>query len=351
MKERVIGIDWIRAIACLSVVWVHSITRVTSMYEMSTTSLQIAKLVQLTFIFATPMFVMISIYILSYSYKDSAPKGFWKKRILYILIPYFTISVLYSLYYNLITGFSFEYFAGMLRQYILLSGWSGYFILIIFQFYILHFLFNRYQHKVNPYFISAIAIVINILYNYYVSFLPPPNEALELLWHQYGRLLFPGWIAFFVVAYYAGRYTKQWKNFLSKAGPGLIVMTLFLLLYSYYNEYVGNLMVVSSRRNDILLYTIFLFLSFLYITASFKTVPVLVKLISKYSFAIYLLHFMFIDIFARFQPFELSAIAFAVLAFFFAVISCIVFAWIVKWIPKSSLLIGLIPRKKSSRDT
>jgi len=349
MRERIIGMDWIRAFACLSVVWIHSISRTVKIYELPASSIKIAQLVQLTFIFATPMFVMISIYILSYSYKEVAPKGFWKKRILYILMPYFTISILYALYMNIINEFSLEYFLAITTQYILQIGWSGYFILIIFQFYILHFLLNRFHHKVNPYFITALAIVINILYNYYVNYLPPPHESLKILWYQYGRVLFPGWVAFFIVAYYAGRYVKQWNKFLIKAGPGIIVLALFALLYSFYNLLEGNLMVISSRRNDILLYTILLFLSLLYMTSSLKTVPWLVKLISKYSFPIFLLHIMFIDIFARFQPFELSALAFGVLVFFFVIISCILFSWIIKWIPGSALLIGLIDRGKPAK--
>ncbi|KIL42992.1 acyltransferase family protein [Jeotgalibacillus campisalis] len=348
MKERIIGIDWIRAAACLSVVWVHSIARVKSIYELPGLSYEFLLLIQMVFIFATPMFVMISIYILSYTYKDIAPQGFWKKRFLYILIPYFSISFISAFYYNLVNGFSFEYMGAILYRYIILSGWNGYFILIIFQLYFLHFLFNRYSHKVNPYFVTAIAVVINILYNYIVSYLPPPHESLELLWRQYGRVFFPGWIAFFIVAYYAGRYAIQWKSFLRKAGPGIVVLALLSMFYGFYNVAADNYTVISSRRNDVLFYTIFLFLSFLYLTASFKSVPWVVKIVSKYSFSIYLLHLLFIDVFARFQPFTLSATAYGILAFIFSTLASIGFSWIVKHIPGSAMIIGVIDRKKSS---
>ncbi|MDG5471590.1 acyltransferase family protein [Jeotgalibacillus sp. ET6] len=347
MKERIVGIDWIRAAACLSVVWVHSIARVKGLYELPAFSYDLAVLIQMAFIFATPMFVMISIYILSYTYQDTAPKGFWKKRFMYIFIPYLSISFISAFYYNLVNGFSLEYTGAILYRYILMSGWNGYFILIIFQLYFLHFLFNRYSHKVNPYLMTALAIVINILYNYYVSFLPAPHESLEVLWVQYGRVFFPGWIAFFIVAYYAGRYALQWKKFLRKAGPGIIVLALFSMVYGFYNVIADNYIVVSSRRNDVLFYTIFLFLSLIYLTASFKTVPAVIKVVSKYSFPIFLLHLLFIDFYARFQPFDLSATAYGVFAFLFSTLGSIGFSWVVKHIPGSGMIIGNIDRKKS----
>ncbi|WP_166786689.1 acyltransferase family protein [Jeotgalibacillus salarius] len=339
VKERIAGIDWLRAFACLSVVWVHSISRALVTYDLPESSIEMARLLQITFIFATPMFVMMSEYILSYSYPNRTPNEFWKKRILYILIPYFTIPFVYAGYFGLLGTFTWEAISDRAFNYILFASWHGYFILIIFQFYVLHFIFNRFNKYLNPYLLISLSILITMGYNMFFKTFSSPGGNWDLLWNHYGIILFPGWLAFFTIAYFAGRHAIEIKPFLKKAGPGFIVLTCIALLYCIYNVMDG-VTGISSRRNDVLIYTILLFMSVLSISVYIKKVPYLIKVISKYSFAIYLLHMMLLQVYARYLPYELSVSAFTITAFVFGVISSIAISWLLKWIPGSQFLIG-----------
>lgn len=340
-RERIAGIDWLRAFACLSVVWIHSISRALVNYDLPEASVQIAQILQIAFIFATPMFVMMSEYILGYSYPDRIPNGFWKKRVMYILIPFFTIPFVYATYYGLIGTFTWEAISSRAFDYILYARWHGYFILIIFQFYVLHFLFNRIHKYLNPYLMISLSIMITMGYNLYFKNYSSPGGNWDLIWNHYGIIFFPGWLAFFTVAYFAGRHAGSIKPFLKKAGPGFILLTLIALLYCIYNVIEGGIS-ISSRRNDVLIYTILLFMSVLSVSIYINKIPFLIKVISKYSFAIYLLHMLLLHFYARYLPYDVSFTVFTLCAFAFGLTSSIVISWILKWIPGSQFLIGQI---------
>ncbi|WP_227394329.1 acyltransferase family protein [Jeotgalibacillus aurantiacus] len=351
-KERITGIDWIRAFACLSVVWIHAVTQVLANYDLPIPSVEIAKLSQMAFIFATPMFVMISEYLLSYSYQSKAPQGFWKKRILYILVPYFTMATAYAVFNTLLNTMTIESFLNAMRSFIFFAGWHGYFIIIIFQFYVLHFIFNKYILKYNPYFVTAISLAINIAFLHYFRMTESPGGAIfDAIWQSYARVMFPAWIVFFVIAYYAGRYSGEWMAFIRRAGSGILLMAVMAMLFIFYNVVEGHYIVVSSRRVDVLFYTVLVFLTGLYLTTYIKGVPKFIKLISKYSFSIYLLHMMVLILFSRYLPIELPALVFGITAFIIGTFGSIVLAWMIKKIPGSSLLIGQVDRPAKKPDS
>ena len=71
-------------IACLSVVFIHAITRTKVAYELPDSTVTFYETIQMMIMYATPMFVLISEVILSHVYKESLPKRlFQEKTILY----------------------------------------------------------------------------------------------------------------------------------------------------------------------------------------------------------------------------------------------------------------------------
>ncbi|MBM7578091.1 acyltransferase family protein [Jeotgalibacillus terrae] len=347
-KARVIGIDYIRAMACLSVVLIHTASQVLMNFDLPASTVEIAKLTQMTFIFATPIFVMISEFLLSYSYHNSPPKGFWKKRISFIFIPYITMSIAYGLFYMILNAGDFSYFLRVVENYIIAARWHGYFILIIFQFYLLHFLFNRYIHRFNPYLVTALSLALNIAYLHFFRVASAAGGLLDgIVWVTNTRIFFPGWLIFFVIAYFAGRYITEWMIFLKKAGSAIVILALMSWLFVLYNVIEGHYIVIVSSRVDVLFYTIFVFLGGLYVTSYLKGIPGPIKLISKYSFSIYLLHMMFLVLFTNFVPFDLKASIFAPAAFVFSIAGSITTAYLIKRIPGSAYLIGQVDRKTS----
>ena len=76
---------FLRGIACLSIVFIHAISSAVNNYNMrSNVELQSIGnylfAIQLLLMYGTPMFIFISEFIISFSYKDRLPQNFFKKE-------------------------------------------------------------------------------------------------------------------------------------------------------------------------------------------------------------------------------------------------------------------------------
>ncbi len=145
-KERLPQLDFFRALAIIGVLHVHATSDAT--IDAADTSIYyVFNFLNLMFKYGTPAFIFLSSFVLFYNYFDrpltgKLISGFYKKRILYILLPYILISALY-LFYKLYTrGLLGEPVMMLLRDYVdaIFSGtaWTHlYFVFISVQFYIL----------------------------------------------------------------------------------------------------------------------------------------------------------------------------------------------------------------------
>ncbi|ARI76307.1 acyltransferase family protein [Halobacillus mangrovi] len=294
MKRAYINeIFFIRFIACLCVVFIHSITLSQQNYELSAFTSDMFYQFKMTLMFATPVFVMISEFLLSYSYPDRMPKAkpFWKKRFLYIFVPYLIMSVIYTLYGLWAgSGITWSGFVDLFFDKTVLGVWHGYFVLIIFQFYALHFLLKKYFDRYPPLVMIGLSLVINVLYLGFFNLKGSSSfPALAFLWDHY-KLPFLGWIFYFTIAYYAGKHINVFLDLLRKyryyAIPAVIITGLIPLYIRYSNFYS----VVSSKRFDIVVYTFFVFCLLYLIAIRMKKTPLFVLWVSSCSYGIYLLH-------------------------------------------------------------
>lgn len=87
MKSKVQEIIILRSIACLTVVFIHAITRSPSTFDSVNKMDIVFSYLQLLLMYGTPMFVFISEFVLAYNYKDRIPDKFISKRIKFILLP------------------------------------------------------------------------------------------------------------------------------------------------------------------------------------------------------------------------------------------------------------------------
>lgn len=297
MKKRVEEIDFLRTIACLSIVLMHSITLALATYNLEDgvmrnvlTSLQIALMS------GTPIFIFISEFVVSYSYPKKLPKGFFVKRFKYILSPFIFIGIGIALIDSFLNGASIIYFVKRVVLNIFFGDFHGYFILIVFQFYFLHGVFQKYifsRFKAKN--VIGVALILNFAYLAFFNFTDANkillnNPYTELIWSFFNKIPFLAWIAYFVIAYYCGvnyskflKYLKKYSNYII----GATVLTLGVLLVSYHSGFLDS---VHSKRVDVILYTLSLAMFLFIIAGKLKKTPKWVKTISKYSFGIYLLH-------------------------------------------------------------
>lgn len=295
MKSKVKEIFLMRAFACSSVVLLHSIAIIQSTFDLSTTTSYIFKSLQLLLLYSTPMFIFISEFVLSYSYGSTLPKGFFLKRIKYVLVPY----IFFGVFYGFVWAYSFTItdIPTILKQialYVFRGDYHGYFVLIIFQFYILHKFLGPKLDKLPIKTTLIISFIFNVLYltffNYTVWISYPSIPFAKYLWSRGYFMVFPGWIFYFLLGYYSGRNMSVFSLKAIKLkwllGPlSLFLGSIILLQYNY-----DLLRIISTKRPDIVAYTLIIILLSFYISSLFKSVPGLINMINRSSYGIYLIH-------------------------------------------------------------
>ncbi|PTL37959.1 acyltransferase family protein [Alkalicoccus saliphilus] len=289
-------IYWLRALACLAVVVGHAINMTLENYSYSLSPREEHFLIGLRFIsfFGTPAFIFISEILLAHSYPDNLPKGFLWKRVKFLIIPFVFMGGVFAF----ITSESLVEAVERAAMNIFLGGYTGYFVLIIFQFYLLHLLLHKYLEKASPLWIISGAFVVNTLYLGFFHLTEAPDIILgEYIWNRGYWLPFLGWIFYFVIGYYGGRNYRffiqkllPWKHFILVGGM-VNLLVIFVLTSS------DILTVVSSKRVDYLTFTLMIVMTVLLYTQAVKKVPYMIQLMSKYSFNIYLLHNAFLYMF------------------------------------------------------
>jgi membrane-bound acyltransferase YfiQ involved in biofilm formation len=282
---------WLRSLSCLTVVLLHAITTTIIHYYPSpdSTTHLVLRSLQMLMMYGTPMFVFISEFLIAYRYRNGVKPGFFSKRVKFILIPYIVMGLFYAWVYQ--KGHGMESILSKWGDHVMFGAYHGYFILIIFQFYILHVLFDRALRKVNAKIILFVAFVINTAYLAFFNFNDPATYGIEpLTWTRLTNLPFLAWVFYFVAGYYAGRHFDRFKQFVMAtrkwhipffAGASALVLTFF---------WTDTLESVGSKRFDVILLTTAVMLIMFSTAFRLKKIPGWLVTISQYSFGIYLLH-------------------------------------------------------------
>jgi membrane-bound acyltransferase YfiQ involved in biofilm formation len=291
MKPKVIDeLFLLRAVACLSIVLLHSIHRIYGDEALT------IRLLTLLMTFGTPTFVFISEFILSHSYPHSLPKHFWGKRLSYILLPYVLFGIFYAgmkaVEASLTTAAPLaQTFVELSLRHILLGDYHGYFILIIFQFYCLHRWFQKYIQRYSAKLVLGVSLVVNLAYLGFFNFTDPMNfPYAAYIWSKLYWVPCLGWLFYFTLAYYCGRNYEAFKAGVRRRGLWIIAFLLVSSIVPLYLLQQGIIKDISSKRVDMLFFTVAMSLFLFYIGLWLKEIPRWILTISRYSFGIYLFH-------------------------------------------------------------
>jgi len=288
MNKRVLDeVFMLRSLACLAIVVLHSMTRI---YENEEGMISFLKLF---LSFGTPAFILISELVLAHAYPLRSPKGFLAKRVRYILVPFAVFAFIYALQSTFTGGGSgtLSELGTTVLANLFLGNFPGYFVLIIFQFYLLHLLCQRWLFaKVRPAVVLIAAGLVQTGYLAVFNFVPQPDSAWgALVWDRY-IMLFPGWLFYFAFAYYCGRNYELFMTRLRRYQLLVFGGTAASMLLLYVSHEAGWIAQVSSKRIDMVPFTIGLALSIVLAASYMKRIPALFVAISRYSFGIYLVH-------------------------------------------------------------
>ncbi|REI27600.1 adhesion protein [Staphylococcus felis] len=339
MKEYISIVFWMRAIACLGVVLIHSISHTLSINP-NLEKNQWPTYVQLFLMFCTPMFVFIAEFLNARFYGDKLKKGFFRKRFLYLGVPFLVVNLIWTLLET-----SPSHFSNFLSTFILVSfrGYSvTYFIVIIFQFYLLHIIFSKYLRKLNPITVITISIIITSFYWGIRLIIPAPDNIVgALIWAKEGQTLFIGWITYFLLGYYIGIYYDSFIQNLKHYRLHIIGLMIFSIIFVLLTHNLGINSAIGSKRLDTPLYTTAIIL-FLFLASSyFKYVPKFILFVSNFSFSIYLLHLFFIYSF----PMTHNHFGYDILyKFLLAIVMSIICAYLVNRLRVGKYIIGSVTK-------
>ncbi|WP_084007303.1 acyltransferase family protein [Salisediminibacterium beveridgei] len=346
----------LRSIGCLSIVMLHSIFIALQSDSVNVSSFYSDILVsaQLLLNYGTPMFVFISEFVIAYSYrKKPIPESFFSKRLKFILIPYITMALIYAMpFFHL----GIDTWSAKALMNVFAGDYHGYFILIIFQFYLFHYFFSEKLKNLNPVNVIAVSFMINFIYVAFFNLVSPPSDSAIIIyiWERFFWIPMFGWIFYFMIGFYAGTYYEEFIDFLRRNRKVILVLpivTTFLMLMSFH---LGWLTDNSSKRIDIIFQTTAVSLLLFYIVHQLKYPPPLFVFISRYSFGIYLWHYAYIFIFdylyVNWIPLSFNGLYFLVLFFFSLSMSILTVNLLSKW-QYGYLFIGKmgIPFKKPEK--
>jgi len=279
-KTRIDELDFLRGIGILGVIMVHVVQHgIHYSYGNSTINVVLDALSR----FCVPFFVFVSGVVFSFNYQDKK-NYFWRfflKRLRYIGIPYLLWSVTGLIRYQIYNAKSIAV--------ALITGTAMihlYFIILIFQFYLLAPLMLRFC-KIGWKKALVISFILNILV-FYIYLYPFGNFLNAFI-----NPLF--WISYFIVGLIVGIKVDSFRKVLCKIRlTYLVIVWLIITIISVYNEYSvfikTGLIQHFFRPTNILYSFISILLYWLLFDRINNRIKSIFTTLGKYSFGVYLVH-------------------------------------------------------------
>lgn len=291
-------LNFLRAIAAFLVIAIHIVSgRVTIS--------KFAFAWDVAMICAVPIFIILSGYLLHYTYQDNRQLNyleFLKKRLSKVLIPYLIWTIIYMIYSlngNYIKIFSLGFFYDLLKNLITGRGFIHlYFMVIIIQLYIIFPLLRNLYNKHSK-LTWIVSFVLSLYFNMEPYFRQRNIYILPAAGVPYYSDFFAKWIFYFVLGmYFADNSQKLIALVTSKKAELTIVWTSLCISVVMLSRALG---MSSPILNPItIVYDISCFL-LLYAVCfcfreKFSRFTVFMEWFSKQSFIIYLSHLILIKL-------------------------------------------------------
>lgn len=339
--QKKIELTYARAVFCILIVIVHSMTGFLNDSNITHNQKMIYSFLQVVLLFATPCFIILSETLLGMRYSEYIPQKFFRKRVKFIIIPYlfFAIFVSFKLYFSGSTSSSFwEIILGIVIQ----GKFFGWFVLVIFQFYILHALFYKALSKLKPIYPIFISLIVSFIHSYLMYNNSTYFDFWNTYYPLYNRTIIFYWLFYFIVGFYFGKYYEEIINFLNRKMKYFVICWMLSIGYISYNFFHLKVYLNESNRYDLLLFSAisFIFLVYLFRKISDIEIP-FVLMVSEISFFIYLSHQIIVDYISKsLAVFVAQPLLFFTLTTIFTLAFSIGLALILSFIPYLKIVTG-----------
>lgn len=307
-RKQIDELYYIRAIAALGILIIHATGSFAVYSEYNSKAMYLGIFANQFFRFGSPIFMMISGLVLFYNYRsmdEFNAKAFYKKKALYILIPYIIWSIIYFGYrmYYANMHFEFSHIVLLLKDILLGSSYSHlYFIVLIFQFYLILPLLIKYLSKfmkekpLKLFFILFILQAAILIYGRY--FKDYNATGLVGIFNKYYWKSIFGWFFYFLTGGILGLHYEKINGFIQKnIKPILLIYILTTSLYLgqvYHNvfvnagrDYYDNF---GSIRPETLIYALISMPLLIWISRKMVGKFNMLKSFGTYSLGIYFSH-------------------------------------------------------------
>ncbi|MEK3732674.1 MULTISPECIES: acyltransferase [Paenibacillus] len=372
-KERLPHLDIFRALAIIGVLHVHA-TSFATVAATESRFYYIINFLNIFFKYGTPSFIFLSSFVLFYNYIDrpltkDLIKNFYKRRLLYILLPYLLFSIIYffvRLYQNGLLNSSLDLWAQMPVFFERLARGQNYthlyFVFISLQFYILFPIFLKLFKSSR--FLVRWAVPIGFLLQW--GFIILNKYEFQI---TYKGSLSISYIAYYMLGAYVamhydkfkGWFSSTWKQQSARQRTVTVFIWLGWLALALAHVQIWYNNRLYSARYDSLLYellwnmhTVFSAIvlmqlaSWLY-NSGWKRIVALLTRIGELSFAIYLVHPLWLFLYREYDP-KLNPVTDDYLIWIYGgfitalLVSGVVVQLLMRWVPGVWVLLGSVPR-------
>ncbi|WP_168121351.1 FAD-dependent oxidoreductase [Paenibacillus sp. HB172176] len=371
-KEHIPELQIVRALAILAVISVHATASAT--IDMKDSAYYFFyNFINIFMRIGTPTFIMLSSFVLFYSYYNrpldrKLVTGFYKKRLLYIIIPYVLFSIIYFVRVRLavhLPVFSMDSLHDFLDDL-----WQGkayshlYFIFISIQFYLMF----------------PILLAITKRWKKTAYWLIPLGFAVQwafVLWNLYDWQLSNkgswslSYFSYFMTGAAMGIFYPKLRAYVASREDGGKPLGVRLLVWApiyaiwlgvaithvviWYNARLYNTIYPAVWYEELWAFHTF-FAALALIGAAYFIHRHLPRFVSatfyrlgQLSFGVYLIHLLFLSIYEKYMPNFGSAMLehFRYLGGWLVMLlaSCLTVAVIARWVPCSWMLFGNVPKK------
>jgi len=307
-RKEIKELYYIRAIAAMGILLIHATGTFAIHSEFGSKAMYLGIFLNQFFRFGSPIFMMVSGLVLFYNYRsldEFDMKGFYKKKVKFILLPYSLWSAIYFIYTSYINKLPITYdsLLGFIRGLILGENFAHlYFIFLIFQFYLVLPLLIKYLAKPmeeSPFKVFSFFFIFQgliLIYGYYFR-RPDATGLLKLFNHYYWKTLF-SWSSYFITGGIIGIHYDRLVDFIERRigyiSIGYVITTCLYVGHVYYNiwihggrDYYDNF---GSIRPHTMIYALFTMPMLIWLTRKMVGRFNNIKDFGTYSFGIYFSH-------------------------------------------------------------
>lgn len=326
VRSKLPQLDVFRAFALFGVISVHSSSTAAAVSALHSKYFPIFNIMNIFFKFGTPCFIFLSSFVLFYNYYDRPDTGslirkFYRKRLLFIIVPYVLISLVYFVFNQGMNHTPWKGLSGEMSSLLnkLATGSAHthlYFVFVNAQFYLLFPLVLVILKRFKRLSVWAFPIGMVLQWGYVLL-----NHYYHYQWMPKGSLSI-SYASYYLLGASLAIYYERWQGWIVcswRARQGLDRYAVVGLLVSWFTISGAHVVIWHMTRvyhiySNSLLYELLwnmqtLLSAFVLLLAAFqlhrllegKLVYRALSIIGQLSFAIYLVHPFVLAIYRKYS--------------------------------------------------